>query len=655
MNRYLLLRDNKQTGPYSVTELIQKGIKAYDLVWLDGKSAAWRYPSEIEELKAYAPVVEEQPFDRFYKKSQTETVTHDSEIITKQAQATTFDRNEFENSVMKTSALERAAFERMASEKAALQEAAAKKAAHDRMQADRAAVEKAAIEKATIERMVIEKLAAEKAAFEAAVIARAAAEKEAFERQVLAKAAAEKQQLEKAALETALMEKAQQEGALLEKSLPKKSFPEKSVREDVASPKALEIPMFAPIERSDELNYNMAAARFNPGHPEEKTPGPGTVEKTFEPQPQSKLNGGAEKPRKIYVTLPGSKSPAKIPARNISPVNDEHSAYQPPVEKPVIRVSSDEPQNIPAISEGKDASIPPRYTSTSKYKIVEPSERSFSSRFPGDEPLIDSVIPARDLKRVRRDKKNAAITVIAALCLLLGGIVIGLVISNSRKESAKELDNLVKQIQQRQKLKQVPVSIPAPVVSEPEKESPAPVAGQPANISSQVVTGKPTKQSANGSVDPRPGQLQQKDDQQSISQPVDNGTVKANKPVAVEPSVVKEEKPQPKIISETAKKNLRQLVSVNSNKYKTGVLGGISELVLTVTNKSEYELDQVEVEVEYLGPEKRVVKTQIIVFNNVKPGKEITQEVPRTNRGVTVNTSIKQINAKTLGVAYSGL
>jgi hypothetical protein len=68
MNKYLLLRDNKQSGPYTVPEIIAKGIKPYDLVWLEGKSAAWRYPSEIEELKAYAPAVEEQPFDRFYKK-----------------------------------------------------------------------------------------------------------------------------------------------------------------------------------------------------------------------------------------------------------------------------------------------------------------------------------------------------------------------------------------------------------------------------------------------------------------------------------------------------------------------------------------------------------------------------------------------------------
>ena len=65
---YLLLRDNKQSGPYSLEDLKIKGLKAYDLVWVEGRSAAWRYPSEIGELSAFAPVVEEQPFDRFYKK-----------------------------------------------------------------------------------------------------------------------------------------------------------------------------------------------------------------------------------------------------------------------------------------------------------------------------------------------------------------------------------------------------------------------------------------------------------------------------------------------------------------------------------------------------------------------------------------------------------
>ena len=73
MKMYLLLRNNKQSGPHSLDELKSMGLKAYDLVWLEGKSAAWRYPSEIEELSSFAPIVEEQPFDRFYKKTSPAT------------------------------------------------------------------------------------------------------------------------------------------------------------------------------------------------------------------------------------------------------------------------------------------------------------------------------------------------------------------------------------------------------------------------------------------------------------------------------------------------------------------------------------------------------------------------------------------------------
>lgn len=71
MKQFLLLRSNKQSGPYSAEELKQMGLKPYDLIWVEGKSAAWRYPGEVEELKAFAPPVEEQPYDRFYKKSET--------------------------------------------------------------------------------------------------------------------------------------------------------------------------------------------------------------------------------------------------------------------------------------------------------------------------------------------------------------------------------------------------------------------------------------------------------------------------------------------------------------------------------------------------------------------------------------------------------
>ena len=80
MKQFLLLRSNKQTGPYSAEELKQMGLKSYDLIWVEGKSAAWRYPGEIEDLKSFAPPVEEQPYDRFYKKPQVAAENQQSTV-----------------------------------------------------------------------------------------------------------------------------------------------------------------------------------------------------------------------------------------------------------------------------------------------------------------------------------------------------------------------------------------------------------------------------------------------------------------------------------------------------------------------------------------------------------------------------------------------
>lgn len=53
MKEYLLLRNNKQSGPYSLDDLKQLGLKAFDLIWVDKRSSAWRYPSEVKELIAF--------------------------------------------------------------------------------------------------------------------------------------------------------------------------------------------------------------------------------------------------------------------------------------------------------------------------------------------------------------------------------------------------------------------------------------------------------------------------------------------------------------------------------------------------------------------------------------------------------------------------
>ncbi len=49
MNKvYLVLRNNQQTGPFTIGELLQQQLKPSDMIWVEGKSAAWTYVSELE-------------------------------------------------------------------------------------------------------------------------------------------------------------------------------------------------------------------------------------------------------------------------------------------------------------------------------------------------------------------------------------------------------------------------------------------------------------------------------------------------------------------------------------------------------------------------------------------------------------------------------
>src|ERR1700681_4170575 len=83
MSSYLLLRNNKESGPFTMDEVKGLSLKTYDLIWIVGKSAAWRYPGEIPKLKSFAPAAPEQIAEFFRKKPNTENTAPDSANIKK--------------------------------------------------------------------------------------------------------------------------------------------------------------------------------------------------------------------------------------------------------------------------------------------------------------------------------------------------------------------------------------------------------------------------------------------------------------------------------------------------------------------------------------------------------------------------------------------
>jgi hypothetical protein len=71
MERYFLLRDNQETGPYSVTDLKAKPLLDTDLIWLEGQSTCWNHPEEFEALKN--SVTKAPPKEKSKSKSRPQT------------------------------------------------------------------------------------------------------------------------------------------------------------------------------------------------------------------------------------------------------------------------------------------------------------------------------------------------------------------------------------------------------------------------------------------------------------------------------------------------------------------------------------------------------------------------------------------------------
>ncbi|MBO9562874.1 MAG: hypothetical protein J7621_08880 [Niastella sp.] len=471
MNKYLLLRDNKQSGPYSVDELEKLGLKSYDLVWLDGKSAAWRYPSEIDELRHFAPAGEEQPYDRFYKKKTTQQATA--------AQQTP----------------------------------------------DNVTLQETTHTEATV----------------------------------------------------------------------------------VTTP---------------------VTANNIPQHITTK---------------------------KIYVTLPagtGNRNTNTVTATNNNKTEQaktqtaEQEANAKMLNEKFARLreekikQAEEMAAKPAITNKAIASQPiATQTATPVVGFSEIVEQHHPQQ---KETLAPAHLRSRNNKLLMRS--------IVAACLVLGGIIIGLVISNSRQQQNNAaLDEIVRKIQEREKRLQLAAqTVAIPIQTEITANDPGAVSQQepPAeNASSkQALIDKPVDVPAKKTTTPANKETQPAKNEQQQN-------------IKIIPAVVTN-KPEEKAVNhqeiEKTRRNIHQLVAVDANKYKTGVLGGISQLKLTLSNNSLYPLDEVEVEVRYLGPEKRVVKTQLLRFSDVAAGEQKTVEAPNTNRGVTVNYTITRINSKALGLAHAG-
>ena len=109
------------------------------------------------------------------------------------------------------------------------------------------------------------------------------------------------------------------------------------------------------------------------------------------------------------------------------------------------------------------------------------------------------------------------------------------------------------------------------------------------------------------------------------------------------PPAAKEKKNHPKPAKLRA---IRKQVGVKGNDYTVGYFGGISGLELTVSNRSEHFINQVEVEINYLERNGDIIETDTYQIRAMKPHSVQTLSVPPTKKGAKVTYKIMNIYSR---------
>lgn len=86
--------------------------------------------------------------------------------------------------------------------------------------------------------------------------------------------------------------------------------------------------------------------------------------------------------------------------------------------------------------------------------------------------------------------------------------------------------------------------------------------------------------------------------------------------------------------------------------FRTSLLGGISDVYVTVNNNWEYPLDKVEIEVTYIRASGDTYKTEVVEFSSIPPYEKITKKAPNSDRGTNLSLRFLTVKSNKLGLDY---
>jgi hypothetical protein len=94
--------------------------------------------------------------------------------------------------------------------------------------------------------------------------------------------------------------------------------------------------------------------------------------------------------------------------------------------------------------------------------------------------------------------------------------------------------------------------------------------------------------------------------------------------------------------------NFEKYIQAVTNKYSYDPFGGITNLDIIVRNDTDYMLDEVIVNVDYIKDNKGIYKTEAITLYNIPAHQDKSVSAPNSNRGTSIAVSFENIVSKQL-------
>ena len=111
--------------------------------------------------------------------------------------------------------------------------------------------------------------------------------------------------------------------------------------------------------------------------------------------------------------------------------------------------------------------------------------------------------------------------------------------------------------------------------------------------------------------------------------------------------------PDSSLIYMDYRNNWPNYISVSTDANMHPEVEGIKNLTLTVHNRTDKQLDKVQVKIDYLTEKGQTYKSETVTLKNIKPNSANTVSAPDSDKGICVKMQIVNIQARSFDFCYS--